>query len=1572
MESTFSCFVIGDGLLTLRCADILRNGGQEVLGIITSNQEVASWTLANRLRHVDHSAHLITVLEERPFDYLFSIVNMRLLPREIVRLPRRGVINFHDGPLPRYAGIHATSWALINGERKHAVTWHFVNETVDGGQILKQEQFDIVESETAYSLNLKCFGAGAQTFPEVVRELAAGATRFGEQDLAQRSYYGRFQRPAAACVVSWEQTAADTARFIRALEFGPVANPMGRAKVYLNGEFFLCPEAKVRETPDASQPGTILDAGVGPLRVATAQGAIEIQQLLTLDGKPAPLSEVVERCHLRTGSVLSGWDGVRATLATELNNDVCHHESFWVERLQDLQPVAMPYLDPVAISVRPTKQATLEMAVPDKVLSFLRVQRPSWNPAEFLLAAFAAYLSRISDEPRFDLGVSLPTLDRELAGAKGLFSPVVPLPVEIDAGSDFDAQYASLHAQLELTRRHKTFLHDVLARYPELRSIASQGLQKCLRVHVNLVDILDDQCPDAGAELRLVVPSRADRCRWIFPSTVLCESRARLMIGQFTTFLLGFAADSGIAVGLIPIISEAESHRMLETWNATDAGLPAGDSLHSFIERQVLDTPDAVAVVCRDHQVSYRELNSRANQLAGHLRKLGVERETLVGIAVNRSIEMVVGLLGILKAGGAYVPLDPTYPQHRIAFMLEDSKAAVLVTEQSLLSSLPDYRAKTVCLDTDWPEIAQEGADNVSSHIQPQNLAYVIYTSGSTGPPKGVMVEHQNVMNFFVGMDQRIGRDPGVWLAVTSVSFDISVLELFWTLARGFKVVLVTDDDRLAMPVPRRLHPSRSMDFSLFYFASEVGGDALGRYRLLIESAKFGDENGFAAVWTPERHFHSFGGLYSNPSVTSAALAAVTRRIGIRAGSVVAPLHHPVRLAEEWALVDNLSGGRVGVSFASGWQANDFIFAPERYTDRKQIMLDDVAKVRRLWRGETILFRGGDGREVPVKIYPMPIQADLPVWVTAAGNPETFRQAGEIGANVLTHLLGQKIEDVERKIRIYREARIGAGFQGRGQATLMLHTYVGPTMEAVKAAVRDPMYKYLRTSVDLIRNAPFAFPTFKLPKESVAEKVKQGLNSFSSEDMEALLEFAFERYFETSGLFGTIDRCLETVDRCKGADVDEIACLIDFGVPVEQTLEGLYALNEVRVRSNHAVSAPVQSKDYSLLSQIKTHGVTHLQCTPSLGRALADQRGGIEILAGLQRLMLGGETLPPDLVSRLRPIVRGEIHNMYGPTETTVWSTTDRLSPGEDFVTIGQPIANTQVYVVDRQLGLLPPGIPGELLIGGKGVARGYLNREDLTRDRFVPNPFPGREDSRLYRTGDLVAWRSDGRLDFLGRLDNQVKIRGYRIELGEVEHAVTAHATVSRAVVTCRFRTNGEAELVAFYLTHSGRSVESQEFRDFLSTKLPDYMIPASFVQLDELPMTPNGKVDRKVLGAMPVATETLRRLPDAIPSTEFEKRIASVISEVLELNRIGVEENFFNLGANSLTLVRVASRLGEMFPGRVGLVDLFQHTTIRSLAKFLLNSNVERKRSANWGGDRGRQRREALLARRNVNRRG
>src|SRR5581483_10640304 len=352
---------------------------------------------------------------------------------------------------------------------------------------------------------------------------------------------------------------------------------------------------------------------------------------------------------------------------------------------------------------------------------------------------------------------------------------------------------------------------------------------------------------------------------------------------------------------------------------------------------------------------------------------------------------------------------------------------------------------------------------------------------------------------------------------------------------RGFKVVIQGGEEKTISEIKEAGDEFGKIDFSLFYFSGDEGQNPGDKYRLLLEGARFADQHNFAAVWTPERHFHAFGGLYPNPALTSAAIAAVTKRVQIRAGSVVLPLHNPIRVAEEWAMVDNLSQGRVGLSFASGWHSNDFVFAPENYPDRKKVMFRQIETVRKLWRGEAITCRGGDGNEVSIKILPRPVRLNVPLWITASSNPDTFRMAGEMGANVLTNLLGQTVEEVAEKIAIYRRAWREHGHgPGAGQVSLMLHTFVERTMITVREKVRGPFTEYLKTSVDLIQKASSAwsFAAFTQPvatgNENGAEKVD--FKNLDPADLQALLDHAFERYFETSGLFGTPASCLKLVN----------------------------------------------------------------------------------------------------------------------------------------------------------------------------------------------------------------------------------------------------------------------------------------------------------------------------------------------------------------------------------------------------------------------------------------------------------
>lgn len=339
----------------------------------------------------------------------------------------------------------------------------------------------------------------------------------------------------------------------------------------------------------------------------------------------------------------------------------------------------------------------------------------------------------------------------------------------------------------------------------------------------------------------------------------------------------------------------------------------------------------------------------------------------------------------------------------------------------------------------------------------------------------------------------------------------------------------------------------RGLRFSLYFFSGDGSKETVDKYRLILESAKFADRQGFDAVWTPERHFQDFGGLYPNPSVLSAALAVLTERIQIRAGSVALPLHHPVRVAEEWSVVDNLSRGRVAVSFASGWHPDDFIFAPDAYDERRETMYRHIELIQKLWAGDTIRLRGVREQEVEVKIMPRPLQPKLPVWITSSGSAETWGRAGAMGANILAAYVGYSDEELSARINLYRESRAAHGHDPQqGLVTLMLHTFVGESEEGVREKVRVPFTNYLRTYFKQYENVHVA-------PEAISEA-----------DKDALMAAAFEKYFESHTLLGTPAKCARLLEKFTKLGVDEVACLIDFGVEAEAVLDSLHLLNELR------------------------------------------------------------------------------------------------------------------------------------------------------------------------------------------------------------------------------------------------------------------------------------------------------------------------------------------------------------------------------------------------------------------------
>ena len=1528
-----TCVLAGSESLLIQCGEILSERGWGIQRVVSRDSAILDWARGAGLEVCAGGKDLADQLDGVEFDYFFSITNLSIIPDAVIDRARRGAINFHDGPLPRYAGMYTPAWAILNGETEYGVTFHEMTGGVDEGRILVQRLFPISDDETSLSLNTSCYAAAIEGFGELVGQLETDRVSPREQDLDQRSYFARHTRPAAAGLVDWQASAQEISAWVRAMDFGArYENPFAVGKLTHGGRVALVRGARRVDTDSDAPAGTLLEIDESGWVVRCGEDAVALSGLAGPRGAEWTGAEAAEQLGLSVGDLVGSVDSIDREAVGARNETFTPAERFWVRRLAQLDPIEAPFrrADGAVDGTSVAGRLDLETAglLPDV---------PAEQRAESIIAGFAFHLARLQGTERFDVTWSEDALVSGLAGTGEVFSPFVPLRVEVDPERAVGEALAAFGSALGRVRERGTFLVDAIARDPGLavHPLLSTGQWTSVAVGLHADPAATPLPP--GADLALFVAPDAASASLAFDPQSLEAGDAERLIGQLQ-LLLGALHEADLPVSRLPLLAPEERAKVLDGWNDTVVDFDRAATVRSLFEGRVAQQPDAPALVFEGETLSYRELDERAGRLANHLSQLGIGRDALVGLHLARSIDMLVGVLGVLKAGGAYVPLDPEYPEDRIAYMIEDSRASVVLTHAAASPALPACDANVVHLDRDAEAIAAHPVARPDTECHPEDLAYVIYTSGSTGKPKGVMVEHRNAVNFFVGMDDRVPHDPpGTWLAVTSLSFDISVLELLWTLTRGFEVVVYADRERKGGAAGVDPASWRPIDLGLALWGNDVGSGSK-KYELMLEAAKFGDTHGFCAVHTPERHFGDFGAPFPNPAVTSAAIAAVTERIQIRASSCVLPLHHPVRVAEDWAVVDNISDGRVGISFASGWQPNDFVIRPDAYANAKKSMFENAEIVRRLWRGEAVDFVNPHGDQVATKTLPRPVQSELPTWITTAGNPETFAQAGAAGVNVLTHLLGQSLDELAEKVKVYRKAAADAGHDpSKLNVTCMLHTFVGEDDAEVRRIVREPMKNYLASAMALVVDFAWSFPAFERPggPDSTPEDVD--LNSLSEEETDAILEFAFERYYETSGLFGTPDACEAMLQRCKDADIDEIACLIDYGVDTDVVLGSLDALADVRERVNEApvveAAADTPSVDHGFAAQVERHGVTHLQCTPSHATMLLTNPDTRAALGRIPHLMIGGEAFPVSLAAELDGVACGTVTNMYGPTETTIWSSTEPVSGRPDSISIGRPIANTRLYVLDGGHEPLPVGVAGELWIGGEGVVRGYHDRPDLTSDRFVDDPFEDRPGARMYRTGDLARWMPDGRIDFLGRLDHQVKIRGYRIELGEIEARLAGLDGVRESVVIAREDTPGDVRLVGYVIAEDAAPEESA-LKDQLRVSLPEFMVPSNVLFLDAFPQTPNGKVDRKRLPA-PHEVAKKSQAEYVAPANDLEGQIAEVWREVLYLEQVGTHDNFFDLGGHSLLVVQAHRKLREVCPMEVTLTDLYRFPTIAGLAE-------------------------------------
>ena len=856
-------------------------------------------------------------------------------------------------------------------------------------------------------------------------------------------------------------------------------------------------------------------------------------------------------------------------------------EDYWLQQYQDGIPNLDLPLDQVRPPVKSYRGSRLIVPLDAELVSSLKKLSVQSNSTLFLtfLAAFNVFLHRITQQDDFVVGIFSQANSLQINTEKLIANTVNPLSLrtKIEDSLTFSEYLTSLRSLMLDVFDHQAYpfaslIQKLNPERDQSRSVmftVSLNMEPAAALpqfgHLQVESVTPPiQYTRYDLSLTLVDNGESLQLQCDYSTDLLNRTTVSRWMTSFKTIIKAIAQGCADPIYKLPLLSEADLKKLLSDWNQTDKVYSQNFTIHELVERQCEKTPNNTAVIFGQERLTYQQLNNRANQMARYLQTMGVCPGTMVGICLERSTDLVTGLLSILKAGATYVPLDPAYPKQRLSFMLEDAIVSVLLTQSKLSGQLSEKRGvKVICIDKDVSEIAKQQTSNLDQQVATENLAYVIYTSGSTGTPKGVGIEHRSAVNFlFWALETFDAQDKSGVLFSTSVCFDLSIFELFLPLSSGGKVII---------------------------------------------------------------------------------------------------------------------------------------------------------------------------------------------------------------ADNALHL---------------------------------------PTLPAV-------------AEVTLINTVPSA----------IAELLRQN----------------------------------------------------------------------------------------AIHSSVKT-------------------------------INLAGEALDNKLTQEIyNQTFVEKVYNLYGPTESTTYSTFTLIEKGTtEAVTIGRPLANTKIYIVDKYLQPVPVGVPGELLIGGIGLAQGYLNRPSITAEKFISNPFASDSNSRLYKTGDLVRYLNDSRIAYLGRIDHQVKIRGFRIELGEIESVLLKHPAVQKAVVVAWEGASGDKKLVAYLVLHKDNSNTVNEFQIFLKEKLPEYMIPTSFIILPQMQLTPNGKVDRKALPAPDSANQMSLSKNYVAPRTPTEEILTRIWTEVLGLENIGVHDDFFALGGHSLLMTPLTLKIRQMFQTKLYMREFFAEPTIAELAKKIDNLREEQSVAA------------------------
>ncbi|MBL7479558.1 amino acid adenylation domain-containing protein [Legionella bononiensis] len=799
-DKSFSCYLIGDDNITLQCASIILAKKHQLLGLISQSNRIKKWCKANAIPCIKNIEEFEQHYKNQTCDYLFSIANNTILPPSILNIPRIYAINYHNSPLPRYAGLYATSWAIINDEKEHAISWHIMHEHIDAGDILKQPRFAIDEDETALSLNLKCYEQAVQAFQELVDELALNTVNRMKQDLSHRTYFGLKNKPVYYGFISWNTDSEYIDRLCRALTFGEYQNELVTPKIIVNEQVLVIKSYRKLGISSNKEPGTLVHCSTTDLQIATQTTDIILYELMNLSGEEVPIGQLIDEAGLSVGQRLIDLDEhYIQCLALHPALIEPSLEQFWIKEhlkcihggvsfLSNLSTKNEPHLvinpifTPIQIGSNLLNKAQL---------LFKNQQVPLKN---ILFSLLLSYIYRLNNYKNFTVDYSPTSLRAKVGILDNVLEQHVPFTTHFDSELNIRDVVLLIEQEQERLRPFETYSKDIFIRYPQL-----SGLTQEIDISISFFD--PSNRPDQLNHKKLNFYIAEDGSLLFLHNNTNWSSYEESytyfthMEQHLNTLLEDALTHPQKKLHELSLLTNSEEQTQLEVWNNTQQRYDVNRLLHEIIETQADTSPHSIAAKFLNETITYEELNQKANQLAHCLINQGIKPNDIVSIYIHRGMYMLISILGILKSGAAYLPLDPHYPDKRIKYMLDNSQSAVLLTHKNSVSR-PIHGYEGFIIDvTEAIESEQFPSYNPRPLTQSSDLAYVIYTSGTTGAPKGVPISHRSACNHMEWMRSAYDfHEQDVFLQKTPFSFDASVWEFFIPLWMGATLIIAPDD----------------------------------------------------------------------------------------------------------------------------------------------------------------------------------------------------------------------------------------------------------------------------------------------------------------------------------------------------------------------------------------------------------------------------------------------------------------------------------------------------------------------------------------------------------------------------------------------------------------------------------------------------------------------------------------------------------------------------------------------------------------------------------------------------------